>query len=44
MDRRIVTQLLSCLDDLHHGSHQIMVVAATSKPDEIDPDLRRTGR
>ena len=44
MERRIVAQLLSCLDDLNKGCHQVMVVGATNKPDVLDPALRRAGR
>lgn len=42
MERRIVAQLFACLDDLQ-GSN-VVVIGATSRPDAIDPALRRAGR
>lgn len=42
MERRIVAQLLSCMDDLQ--DHFVVVLAATNRPDSIDPALRRAGR
>lgn len=41
MEKRIVAQLLSCLDDL---SGSVIVIGATSRPDSVDPALRRAGR
>ncbi|XP_017887180.1 nuclear valosin-containing protein-like [Ceratina calcarata] len=46
MERRIVAQLLSCLDDLslkENGS-RVLVLGATNRPDSLDPALRRAGR
>ncbi|XP_069744059.1 LOW QUALITY PROTEIN: nuclear valosin-containing protein-like [Narcine bancroftii] len=42
MERRIVAQLLTCLDDL--TSTQVLVIGATNRPDALDPALRRAGR
>ncbi|XP_071446067.1 nuclear valosin-containing protein-like [Hetaerina americana] len=46
MERRIVAQLLSSLDELgkKEGGDQVLVVGATNRPDAIDPALRRAGR
>ncbi|EDQ92319.1 uncharacterized protein MONBRDRAFT_4780 [Monosiga brevicollis MX1] len=49
MERRIVAQLLTCLDGLamHADEDQlypVMVLGATNRPDSIDPALRRAGR
>nr|XP_039264210.1 nuclear valosin-containing protein-like [Styela clava] len=44
MERRIVAQLLSCLDDLSASPSQVLVIGATNRPDSIDPALRRAGR
>lgn len=47
MERRIVGQLLTCLDDLaleKTGGKPVIVLAATNRPDSIDPALRRAGR
>lgn len=46
MERRIVAQLLTCMDDLNSTTvtSQIMVVGATNRPDSLDPALRRAGR
>lgn len=44
MERRIVAQLLSCLDDLSQCEGQVLVIGATNRPDAIDPALRRAGR
>ncbi|XP_062502351.1 nuclear valosin-containing protein-like isoform X1 [Corticium candelabrum] len=48
MERRIVAQLLTCMDELDEhsvktGSH-VLVIGATNRPDSIDPALRRAGR
>eukprot|EP01066_Platyproteum_vivax_P004594 Platyproteum_vivax@DN15955_c0_g1_i1.p1 len=42
MEKRIVAQLLTCIDSL--DSSFVVVVAATNRPDAIDPALRRGGR
>ncbi|KAL8706397.1 MAG: hypothetical protein Q9201_000543 [Fulgogasparrea decipioides] len=47
MEKRIVAQLLTCMDDLAlertHGK-AVIVLAATNRPDSLDPALRRGGR
>lgn len=46
MERRIVAQLLSCLDDLSakDNGDRVLVIGATNRPDSLDPALRRAGR
>ncbi|XP_077372289.1 nuclear valosin-containing protein-like [Festucalex cinctus] len=46
MERRIVAQLLTCMDDLNSltFSAQVLVIGATNRPDSLDPALRRAGR
>ncbi|WFD32992.1 Ribosome biogenesis ATPase rix7 [Malassezia sp. CBS 17886] len=47
MERRIVAQLLTCLDDLSWekgDGRPVMVLGATNRPDSLDPALRRAGR
>lgn len=46
MERRIVAQLLTCMDDLNSGETmaQVLVIGATNRPDSLDPALRRAGR
>ncbi|XP_068088950.1 nuclear valosin-containing protein-like [Hyperolius riggenbachi] len=46
MERRIVAQLLSCMDDLNSlaVTAQVLVIGATNRPDSLDPALRRAGR
>lgn len=47
MEKRIVAQLLSCLDDIDPATNDgkaVVVLAATNRPDSIDPALRRGGR
>ncbi|XP_046736209.1 nuclear valosin-containing protein-like isoform X2 [Diprion similis] len=46
MERRIVAQLLSCLDDLgsKENGDRVLVLGATNRPDALDPALRRAGR
>ncbi|KAI9292522.1 AAA-domain-containing protein [Neoconidiobolus thromboides FSU 785] len=47
MERRIVAQLLTCLDDLSFDktdNKPVLVIGATNRPDSIDPALRRAGR
>ncbi|KAJ8308844.1 hypothetical protein KUTeg_013718 [Tegillarca granosa] len=45
MERRIVAQLLSCLDDLNNRKDvHVLVIGATNRPDSLDPALRRAGR
>ncbi|XP_066280846.1 nuclear valosin-containing protein-like [Branchiostoma lanceolatum] len=45
MERRIVAQLLTCMDDLSaNTSAHVLVIGATNRPDFLDPALRRAGR
>ncbi|RKP26560.1 ribosome biogenesis ATPase RIX7 [Syncephalis pseudoplumigaleata] len=47
MERRIVAQLLTCMDDLSWdktNNKPVMIVGATNRPDSLDPALRRAGR
>ncbi|CAH7690694.1 adenosinetriphosphatase [Phakopsora pachyrhizi] len=47
MERRIVAQLLTCLDDLSLEKTEgkpVIVIGATNRPDSLDPALRRGGR
>ena len=47
MERRIVAQLLTCMDELSlaaNGGQTVIVMGATNRPDAIDPALRRAGR
>ncbi|KAH3763713.1 26S proteasome regulatory complex [Pelomyxa schiedti] len=47
MERRIVAQLLTCLDGLSLSATNgapVIVIGATNRPDALDPALRRAGR
>ncbi|KAG8858272.1 hypothetical protein FRB96_005402 [Tulasnella sp. 330] len=47
MERRIVAQFLTCMDDLaweKTNNHAVMVIGATNRPDSLDAALRRAGR
>lgn len=47
MEKRIVAQLLTCMDDLALEKTEgkpVIVLAATNRPDSLDPALRRGGR
>ncbi|XP_028325057.1 nuclear valosin-containing protein-like isoform X2 [Gouania willdenowi] len=46
MERRIVAQMLTCMDDLNSltVTAQVLVIGATNRPDSLDPALRRAGR
>lgn len=44
MERRIVAQLITCMDDLSRSNSQLMVIGATNRPESLDPALRRAGR
>ncbi|ORY31232.1 putative helicase [Naematelia encephala] len=44
MERRIVAQLLTCMDDLSSSEEPVIVIGATNRPDSLDPALRRAGR
>ncbi len=43
VEKRVVAQLLSLMDGLHRRAN-VMVIAATNLPNNIDPALRRPGR
>ena len=46
-EKRLVAQLLTCMDDLaleKTGGKAVVVLAATNRPDSLDPALRRGGR
>ncbi len=42
-EKRVVAQLLTLMDGLKSRGH-VVVMAATNRPDDIDPALRRPGR
>lgn len=47
MEKRIVAQMLTCMDELSlekTGGKPVITLAATNRPDSIDPALRRAGR
>ncbi|KAI0181469.1 AAA-domain-containing protein [Hypoxylon sp. FL1284] len=47
MEKRIVAQMLTCMDGLSPeklGGKLVVTLAATNRPDSIDPALRRAGR
>ncbi|XP_027631039.1 nuclear valosin-containing protein-like isoform X2 [Tupaia chinensis] len=46
MERRIVAQLLTCMDELNNvaATARVLVIGATNRPDSLDPALRRAGR
>ncbi|GMK56992.1 hypothetical protein CspeluHIS016_0308320 [Cutaneotrichosporon spelunceum] len=44
MERRIVAQLLTCMDDLAASDKPVVMIGATNRPDSLDPALRRAGR
>jgi ribosome biogenesis ATPase len=47
MERRIVAQLLTCMDDLSlekTNNKPVLLIGATNRPDSLDPALRRAGR
>ena len=47
MEKRIVAQLLTCMDELaleQTGGKAVIILAATNRPDSLDPALRRGGR
>jgi len=43
VERRIVSQLLTLMDGMKQRSH-VVIMAATNRPNSIDPALRRFGR
>ncbi|KAI6108900.1 P-loop containing nucleoside triphosphate hydrolase protein [Pisolithus croceorrhizus] len=47
MERRIVAQFLTCMDDMSwekNDNKPVMVIGATNRPDSLDAALRRAGR
>ncbi|KAK5631270.1 hypothetical protein RRF57_006984 [Xylaria bambusicola] len=47
MEKRIVAQMLTCMDDCDPqkmDGKMVVTLAATNRPDSIDPALRRAGR
>lgn len=48
MERRIVAQIMSCIDDLNYKDMKltspVFIIGATSKPEFIDSSVRRSGR
>lgn len=47
MERRIVAQLLTCMDELSFdktGGKPVIIIGATNRPDSLDAALRRAGR
>jgi ribosome biogenesis ATPase len=47
MERRMVAQLLTCMDALtleRTAGRAVLVIGATNRPDALDPALRRAGR
>lgn len=44
MEKRIVGQLLTCMDELSNHPEPVIILAATNRPDSLDPALRRAGR
>ncbi|KAL7266013.1 Ribosome biogenesis ATPase rix7 [Rhizina undulata] len=47
MERRIVAQMLTCMDDLtleKTDGKPVLIIGATNRPDSLDPALRRAGR
>ena len=47
MEKRIVAQMLTCMDDMaleKTSGKPVIILAATNRPDSLDPALRRAGR
>lgn len=47
MEKRIVAQMLTCMDEMaleKTGGKPVIIIAATNRPDSLDPALRRAGR
>ncbi|KAI1497414.1 P-loop containing nucleoside triphosphate hydrolase protein [Biscogniauxia marginata] len=47
MEKRMVAQMLTCMDSLDPrtmGGKIVVTIAATNRPDSLDPALRRAGR
>lgn len=43
VERRVVAQMLACMDGLH-ARGKVIVIGATNRPNSLDPALRRPGR
>ena len=43
VERRVVSQLLSLMDGLE-ARGKVIVIAATNRPNAIDPALKKTGK
>ncbi|KAJ8896444.1 hypothetical protein PR048_001788 [Dryococelus australis] len=43
-ERRVAATLLTLLDDLQQRAERVLVIATTSRPDDLHPALRRPGR
>lgn len=44
VERRVITTLCTLLDELSSGNKCVFVIATTSRPDSLEPSLRRPGR
>lgn len=44
VERRVITTLCTLLDELSSGNKCAFVIATTSRPDSLEPSLRRPGR
>jgi ribosome biogenesis ATPase len=44
LEKRIVAQLISSIDDLENSRKPVVVIGATSRPEYMDTTLRRAGR
>ena len=47
MEKRIVAQMLTCMDEMaleKTDGKPVIIIAATNRPDSLDPALRRAGR
>ncbi|KAI5928286.1 P-loop containing nucleoside triphosphate hydrolase protein [Camillea tinctor] len=47
MEKRMVSQMLTCMDDMETlimEGKPVVTIAATNRPDNLDPALRRAGR
>ena len=48
MERRIVAQIMTCIDDINEKQFElnapVFIIGATSKPEFIDSSMRRSGR
>lgn len=44
VEKRVVATLLTLMDGMDSGDERVFVIAATNRPNSIDPALRRPGR